>query len=341
MVTRADVARLAGVAPSTVSYALNGGRSVSNSTRERVQAAMTDLGYTPNAMAAALAGGSSHLIAMLLPSSERKLGDSDLGYLLAATEEARGLGYELILMTTSAHDLGSNIISLHRRGLTDGVLLMDVLLDDARVPLLRGAGINFALIGRTADPEAPHTDRDFEHDARLAIGHLAGLGHRHVAVITSPERAFTKGYGAVVRPVEALRTLARSAGLGFSLLQCEATVDSGRDALASVLARQPEVSAVVSLIDEATMGVYHEALARGLVIPDDLSVLSMMISPQRAAFFSPGLTAISPPADAIGRGAVRTLVNVLNPGAVDPGPALRVGHLVESGSTAPPRGTVI
>ncbi len=338
MVTRADVARHAGVAPSTVSYALNGGRSISESTRERIQAAMTDLGYSPNAMAAGLAGGRSHLLAMLLPSTDRRVSDSDLAYLIAAGDEARRLGYELILLTTERHDL-ADIGTLHRRGLTDGVLLMDVLLEDVRVTMLQQAGIPFALIGRTADPDLPHADRDFEQDAHVCVDHLVGLGHRYAGLITSPERSFTKGYGAVVRPVEALRGHASSAGLHLTLLPCEATVDAGREALASLRAHQPDATAVISLIDEATMGVYHEAQAKGLTIPDDLSVISMTVSPQRGAFFSPGLTAIGPPARAIGRAAARALINELSPHNVNPGPTLWTGVLVDNGSTAPARRT--
>ena len=67
MVTLADVARHAGVSASTVSYALSGKRSISDETRRRVERAVTDLGYHPNAGARALAGSRSHIIALVVP----------------------------------------------------------------------------------------------------------------------------------------------------------------------------------------------------------------------------------------------------------------------------------
>ncbi len=335
--TRADVARRAGVAPSTVSYALNGGRTISDSTRQRIRAAMVDLGYSPNPLAASLAGGRSRLLALLFPSLERGVSESDLEYLVAAADAARGYGYRVVLWTTDAHDLGS-VEQLCQSSLTDGLLLMEVLLDDRRVDVLQRAGIPFSLIGRTAEAAGmPHADRDFEHDARACLAHLLRLGHAHVALIAPPRDLYERGFGAVVRPVDALTAAARSAGLDLTVMPCAASVDAGRAALQTLRAGRPDITAVISLVDEATMGLFHEATAEGVRIPDDLSAISLSASPQRCAWFSPGLTAVSPPADDIGRGAALALVDLLEGRPVDTARTLWAGELVDRGSTAPVR----
>ena len=163
MATRADVARLAGVSPATVSYAISGKAPISEETRDRVYAAMRELQYTPNVMAQALAGRRSRIIAMLLPSQERALSNADMEYMLGAASAARELGYHLLLWPTVDRDV-EEVVALGQAGLLDGVILMEVRMQDERVALLRDAKVPFSLIGRTADEheEPLFSDRDFE-----------------------------------------------------------------------------------------------------------------------------------------------------------------------------------
>jgi DNA-binding LacI/PurR family transcriptional regulator len=333
--TRADVARRAGVAPSTVSYALHGGRSISDETRERIRQAMVDLGYEPNEMAAALARRKSHILALLFPSTTRGFTEADLDYVVAATDAARERGYRVILWTTDAHDLG-DVDAMCRGGLVDGVLLMEVLLDDARVRMLQRAGIPYALIGRTADPApGPHADTDFDATARLAIAHLAGLGHTSLALVTLPDAGLTAGFGATVRTLDAFQTAARDGDLSLTPIPCEPTVEAGRAVLDYLRDQRPAVTGVISFIDEAVFGLYQRARELGVAIPRDLSVLSINTSHQRAPFFDPALTTIHPAAAQIGRTAARALIHTLQGTATDDEPTLWPGQLITRASTGP------
>jgi DNA-binding LacI/PurR family transcriptional regulator len=97
MAKRADVAKMAGVSESTVSYALTGARPISEETKARIFKAIEQLDYKPNAMAQALRSGSSKMIAMLFGDQERGISDGDLEYVVAAANETRKLSYHLIL----------------------------------------------------------------------------------------------------------------------------------------------------------------------------------------------------------------------------------------------------
>lgn len=337
MVTRKEVAELAGVSPATVSYALTPGRPVSVETRAKVLAAAAQLGYVPNALARGLAGGRARTLAMLIPTSERGVADSDMEYLVGAAEAARALDYQVLLWPMDRTDIAA-AARLSRGGLVSGVLLMEVLMNDERLTTLRAEGIPVALIGRTANPEGElYADRDFARVGRLAVKHLAGLGHRKVAFLSAPKAAHDFGLGAVVRSAQGVVDAAAKASIEVNVLFSDHTVAGGREALATMMTAHQGTTAVITFNEEATFGLYHGAAAQRLQIPGDLSVISTSVSEKRATLFYPPLTAISPPALQMGGAAAKALIAKLEGLDIDPGPRLWSGKVVERASTAPPR----
>lgn len=336
MATRADVARLAGVSTSTVSYALSGARPISRATRLRIEAAMRELGYTPNALASGLAGRRTKILALLFPSGPRSIEGSDLQYVVSAAELARERGYHLVLWALGDNEL-RDVGRFSGSGLVDGVLLMEVRLDDARVRFLQASRIPLAMIGRTADPgDLAFADADLEQITRLAVGHLTALGHRSLALLSASQRLVDVGNGPSVRlPVGAARA-ADDAGARLVVLDCENTVAAGRRALPALLERLPELTAVISSNWEATVGLMQGAADLGRRIPADLSVLSITDSQDRAEITTPALTTISPPAVEIARAATAALIDQLE-GRREPSAAgmLFPGTLVERASTGP------
>ncbi|GAB3891142.1 hypothetical protein GCM10029964_063830 [Kibdelosporangium lantanae] len=99
MVTLVDVARHAGVSASTVSYVLSGKRSISEETRRRVEQAVTELGYHPNAGARALAGRRSHIVALVVPLRSDVYVPIMMEIAIAVTVAARQHGYDVLLVT--------------------------------------------------------------------------------------------------------------------------------------------------------------------------------------------------------------------------------------------------
>lgn len=168
----ADVARLAGVSVSTVSYAMTGTRPITPATRERVERAMRELGYTPNALARGLKTKRSKIIALLYPPFPgRGLDLSGLGYILGAADHAQESGYHLLLWTTTEVDALSDLARFAGQGLIDGALMMEVKLRDERVKVLTDARLPFVMIGRTEDTTGiDFADTDFEQCTRTAVG---------------------------------------------------------------------------------------------------------------------------------------------------------------------------
>lgn len=336
MATRADVARLAGVSPSTVSYVLSGARPIGEATRARVLAALEELAYQPNALAAGLAGGRSKVLALHIPTRRRPVKESDLEYLVGAVAAAAEYQHVVLLWTSE----GNEAASLHQLlggGLVAGLLLMEVDLDDHRIPLLASSRVPFALIGRTADPTGlAWADRDFEGATRTAVAHLAELGHRHIAFLDAPGQLRDSGYGVSARASKAAKAAARDAGIGLVVMEHELTVEAGHAALRRLRSRHPHVTGVVAFNDEATMGLYQEAAATGLDIPGELSLVSASLPTQRVGFFHPAITTISPPAEAIAASATRQLLTALGVPDIPEQPKLWAGELVVRRSTARP-----
>ena len=147
MPTMSDVAKRAGVAVSTVSYALNGTRPISEETRQRIFAVMEELGYQPHTLARGLASKRSRIIALLFPAPERGFGITELEFVTSGAEAARENGYHLVLWPSEMHD-PNELRQLTQQGLADGVVVMEVHMNDERINLLRDIGFTFSMIGR-------------------------------------------------------------------------------------------------------------------------------------------------------------------------------------------------
>jgi DNA-binding LacI/PurR family transcriptional regulator len=309
--TMADVARLAGVSSSTVSYALTGARPISAATRERIQHAMDDLGYTPNAFARGLKSKRSRIIALLFPRDGRELGLSSLEYIIGASDRAQDLGYHLLLWTTEAEAI-DDLARLARQGLVDGALVMEVRLQDRRLAVLREAGLTFAMIGRTAEPgDADFADTNFDQCARLAVDHLVGQGHRHLGFVNLNASTIRAGRSNAIRLRDGILRAAYETRVQITALTCESSIGGGREAFFELQAQDPEVTAVIAFNEQATPGIMGAATAVGRRIPEDFSILSIDMPAQAALMTTPTMTTVGPIAAAMGRAAADMLIRRL------------------------------
>jgi DNA-binding LacI/PurR family transcriptional regulator len=333
--TMADVARRAGVSVSTVSYALSGTRPVSAETRARIEAAMAELRYTPNAFARGLKGQRSKIIALVFPSRGRGIDISGLGYILGASDHAQSMDYHLLLWTTETDSL-PRLRTLVGQGLLDGVLLMEVRLDDPRIDVLVDADIPFTMIGRTGRTiETDWVDADFDQCVHVAMEHLAALGHRHVALVNQAEPVVKSGLGAAVRTQEAARRTAAEMGLELEIVTCESTASAGSALINRLLDQNHELTGVLTLNEQAAPGVMAGALARGLRVPDDLSIVAIDMSEQAALMSAPAMTTVSPDEREMGRLGVELLISRLEGGSGPHAQKLFEGTLQARGTSGP------
>ncbi|MFF9808365.1 LacI family DNA-binding transcriptional regulator [Streptomyces coeruleorubidus] len=309
MVTIADVARHAGVSSSTVSYVLNGKRPISDETRQRVQRSVTALGYHPNAGARALAGRRSHIIALVVPLHRGVYVPVMMEIAVSVTTTARKNGYDVLLIT---HDEGpEGVRRVAASGLADGVILMDVELDDQRVPALRADGTQAVLIGLPDDPSGLScVDHDFAAAGALCADHLADLGHRDVAFIGYGPGVYERHAGYAERTLAGFGERAKLRGLRFLHRPCEGTYEGTAGTLARVLADRPETTGFV-VQNEGAIGPLLSVLrTSGRTVPEDASVVALCPE-QLAEQHTPALTAVSGPAQELGRVAVEQLMRRL------------------------------
>jgi DNA-binding LacI/PurR family transcriptional regulator len=332
---RSDVARAAGVAESTVSYALSGSRPISDETKKRIHAAIVELDYKPNAMAAALRSGNSKMLALVFGVTERGISQGDMSYVLGAADAARELGYHLILWPARDRDIDDVIVQAHS-GLLDGVVLMEVRLEDARVKIFKELGIPVALIGRTNTPdEDVFADRDFDGAIRIAIEELARLGHKRVDFLSTTTLQVSNGFGAIVRAEKAAIEIAREHDIALSIVHTGYLPQGGYELGFQYAKKEEQVTALISINSEAVAGFSRGAQKAGLRIPEDFSIICIDSTASEALAQEPSLTTISPPAVEIAGAAVSALINILSNSQLPAPQQLWSGELVTRESSGP------
>lgn len=333
MATMADIAERAGVALSTVSYVLSGKRSVSEETKQRVYQAIAELNYQPHALARGLASRRTRTIGLVFPALAEGRSEMRLEFVARAAEAAAQHGYAFLLW--SAPDNDADLLQLTLQGRVDGLILMEIKVQDSRVDLLRSQNFPFSMIGHRQDNSGiSFVDLDFEHAIMTAVEHLADLGHRRIVLISHPARLLESGYGPSVRSHSGFERAVRDGGLHGKAVACEPAFQSGYDCVQALLEQDPDLTALV-VIQEAALGGIMQALqAAGRRVPDDFSVVALL-SAQVAEMMTPPLTAIDFPAAEMGRLGAEILIQQLEGQLDQPIQRLLHGTLTVRRSSGP------
>jgi len=303
MVTLADVARAAGVSASTVSYVLSGKRSISGITRERVQSAIDDLGYTPHAGARALASNRSNVLALMVPLRSDMFVPVIMEIVTAVVTAAREFDQDVLLLT--GDEGGDGLRRIVRSGRADALILMDVELDDRRIPVLREVATPAVLIGLPSDSTGlTCIDLDFAATGAACADHLADLGHRDVALIGENQDVYRRHTGFAERTLTGFRKRAAQRRLRFVHRPCEGTYESAAGTLTRIFGERPSTTGFVVQNEAAIAPLMSLLRQLGRSVPEENSVLAICPD-QVAQQTSPQLTSVPIPAEEMGRGAVR------------------------------------
>jgi DNA-binding LacI/PurR family transcriptional regulator len=330
VVTIAEVAWHAGVAPSTVSYVLTGRRSISPGTRSRVRASIRSLGYQPHLTSRTFGGGRADVIGLVLPLGAGMHLPVVTRFVSGAATKARRYGMDLLLMTAD-----EGLPALRRAANSakvDGFLVMDVGLDDDRVPLLRQLSTPSVLIGRTS---AAHgltcVDLDFEAAGAKSLDHLADLGHRTIGFLGEPSAVY-RDTGFAHRTMTGFSAAAMRRGVTVTALSVEE--DDGAVLRAvDVLVRENPLTTALVVHNEAALGGLTACLrAAGRQVPGDIAVVAICAD-EAAERMSPPLTSVRLPAEELGRRAVELLVAELDGRRHAVAPVLMAPRLVRGAST--------
>ena len=290
--TSRDVAALAGVAQSTVSAVMSGKRAVAASTRTRVEAAMKELQYHPNAGARTLRTTRTNVIALVVRLDLEIDATETMPYIDTVIGEAAKRDHDVVLSTMREGPAG--IQRLAGRAICDAFLLMDVQTGDDRIPAAASIGRPVVLFGRPDDPHGLDcVDFDSRMAAELLVDELAETGHRHIAVLGEPTRE-----GAHFRFVEDFYDGARqrAAHHGIELTITPAPATSWEGVLAvgdELLAHRNDRLGLIGRTPRAADWLSRLLQIRGMVPGRDVS-LACLCADDVATSFSPTITNVSP-----------------------------------------------
>jgi len=304
-----DVAREADVSVATVSRILNNKPDVSEETRQRVLGVIGELGYARSMQWKQITSGKSRVISLHYPYKLAISNQVSLHFITGVTTACEEQGYSLHLVTQSLDE--NSLLDFYRTNQSDGVILMEIRMDDWRVEFLRQHNLPFVMIGRCENNDGVNfVDFDFESAVTVAVGHLIELGHQNIAfisIITDPQR---NHYGPSVRALEGYEKVC--AQYNIPRLYCEA--DNGFEnvklATLNLIRNNPEVTAIITIFDTAVAGVFSGIESLGLSIPNDISFVGLADA-QGVDMTSPSLTVLDFPASSMGYDAARIMIDEL------------------------------
>lgn len=328
--SQGDVARLAGVSDQTVSRVANGRHNVDHATRDRVLAAMRQLGYRPNRAARALRKGAFHSIGVIF-FELTSVGSSHTLDAIAAAATAQGYGVNLLPVLQPSQSAVSTAFTLLGEQAVDGVIILIAgrEFDDADVQLPDGLPV--VVIDSAGHYDYPIVDNDHTLGARLATEHLLDLGHETVWHIAGPSSSFS----ATRRQDSWRNTLLKAGRKAHPPLVGDWSADSGYE-LGRQLVDRPDVTAVFAANDQMALGLLHALDERGRGAPHDISVVGFDDIPE-AAHFSPPLTTIRQSFAEVGRRGVEALMSEIQADQHRHQTVTVPTELVIRRSTAPPR----
>ena len=325
-----DVARAAAVSHQTVSRVLNGHPNVRPATRERVLAAIEQLGYRPNLAARALASGRSNQLG-LVTLNTMLLGP--IATLYAVEQAARSSGYSVSITSVRSIDrqsLSESVERLLQQAVAGVIIIAPVVSRDSALDALPP---ELPAVVVEADPESAISavTVDSRLGASLATRHLLELGHRTVFHISGPQDFIE----AQQRIAGWRETLEQAGSPVPEVIVGDWSAQAGYDA-GHVLAELPDVTAVFAANDNTALGLLRALSEQGRSVPGDISVVGFDDIAE-AGFFTPPLTSVRQDFAEMGRRTVELLLRQIETGARSVEHITLPPELILRESTARPR----
>jgi LacI family transcriptional regulator len=331
-----DVAARAGVHISTVSRVLNPGAKgkVSDEVAERIRQIAAEMSYRPNAFGYGLKTQRSTTIGIIVPD----LANPVFPPMIRAIEHRlRDEGYTAILGDSDSDpEEEQRIIEKMLAYRAEGLILATAQLDDELVDKILEQGVSVVLINRRTERRGVFSvTSDDVRGSRLAVDHLADLGHRVIGHVGGPNSLST-GRDRRTGFLEGMK--ARDLPVSKELIkECRGyTETAGRAAMSAILDSDLAVTAIVAANDLLALGCYQALADRGLACPKDISITGYNDMPFTDKF-NPPLTTVHIDLHQMGDRAAEVLIAIIrNPEMEHRSIELRA-TLVVRGSTAPPR----
>lgn len=308
-VTISDIAKAANVTKATVSYVLNNKPGVSEETREKILQIMKEMDYHPNVAARGLAGKSTGMIGLVIPD----ISDHFYAQIIRGVENTANL-YNFTLNLCTTHAIAKKekeMVDHFTSGRVDGVILMTYFLDLSYINNLKKRRIPFALIDSTLvnNESIYNVCVDNFEAGYKATEYLIKLGHKRIAFIHGPQtssdnlfrfRGFCQAlsdYG--IRYDESLTS------------QGDFKREGGYQAFSTLHRLHADLTAIFAANDQMAIGVLAAARAKGLQVPQDLSVIGCD-DIEASSLVEPALTTIKQPIEEMGKNAAEIIIQLIH-----------------------------
>lgn len=320
-----DIAKLSGFNPSTVSRALTTPGRINAKTEAKIKAAAKELNYQVNPFARALPTGRTKMLALIIADITNPV---FFNVVRGAEAAAAVEGYTLVI--AESQESSTNEAQALQRILptVDGVLLVTTRLRDEEIQEINRQK-PVVLINRKV-PEVADVVPSNEKGIAEAVNHLADLGHKHIAFLSGPRASWmnTERWDLLMK---------NAVKAGMTIVEIgpnDPTLEAGRLAVDRIKAAG--VTAVVTYNDVMGIGLLREAIAQGVKIPEDLSIIGFD-NIFGSDFTSPPLTTVQMDLQQSGKDGVTALMNLLDDEDLGPEGIPAPGHeasLLVRGSTA-------
>jgi DNA-binding LacI/PurR family transcriptional regulator len=304
-VRQRDVAKLTGVSPRTVSNVVSGYAHVSAEVREKVQAAINELGYRRSDAARGLRLGRTGVIALAVPSLRERY-FADLAEAVVFEAEQHGLTV-MIELTGGTRDRERLVLNGGRSSLTDGALMSALSLRTADVKLAAGPAYPLVLLGdRELRGPFDHVAIPNEAGTYAAVRHLLDLGRRRIALLGTADSTT----GSL--RLKGFRRALKEAGLDPALhLQAPWTRAGGESAITALLASDGQLpDALFAMNDTLALGALTALATHNIAVPADVAVIGFdNIDESRHS--TPPLSSIAPSVEELASTGITLLTSRL------------------------------
>jgi LacI family transcriptional regulator len=294
-----DVARAAGVAPSTVSRAFSRPGRVSFETADRILRIAAELGYRTNSLARARPTGHTSMIAVAISDITNPFYNEIIRGAQVAASEA---GYTILLTDTQESGPHERTVLERAVSSVEGIVLATTRMSDSAIRMT--AKQRPVIVLNRAVSDVPCVITDNPRGVRRAVEHLAELGHRRITYLAGPEASWADGMRW-----RSLRESALELELNVRRLGPHPPTVAGGARAAAAFAAQP-TSAVIAYNDLVAIGAIRALTAMGARVPRDVSVIGFD-NIFAAELVTPPLTTVAAPLGAMGRTAVGNLLAIV------------------------------
>ncbi|MGW9269736.1 substrate-binding domain-containing protein [Microbacterium sp. NPDC055599] len=333
-VTIADIARLAGVSPGAVSFALNGRPGVSEETRQRILAIIEEHHWQPSSAARALVGARANAVGFALARPARSLGSEAFFTDLIAGIESRLSESKVSLQLRLVADIDEEM-EVHRQwrssNQVDGIIYIDPRDDDPRAANIASLDARAVMIGSepSAEGDVPSVWIGDEEVAETLFSYLAALGHTRIAYVAGPAELEHTRLRA-----EVLELLAAD-GIAGEVIATDFSPARASAVTRTLLSGKQRPTAIVYDNDVMAVAGLRVAQEMGRTVPRDVSLASFDDS-VIAGLINPSITAMTRDTFELGEQAATLLLQQIEAGATLPSVAGPTPTLTARESTAPP-----